>query len=104
MSAVGERYAVVDSSVAVKWYCSEDESSVPQALALFAEHLSGRITLVAPAHLPVEVLNALGYRAELTSAQLMTAAHGLAESELLYPAWDADLLAEVAVLARRHKR
>lgn len=97
------RYVVVDSSVAFKWFCSDDESSVDEALALFADHISGRVTLVAPAHLPAEVLNALGRRSKVTSAQLATAAEGLAESELVYPAWDRDLLIEAAVLARKHK-
>jgi len=96
------RYVVVDSSIAFKWFCSEDESSVNEALALFADHLAGRVTLVAPAHLPAEVLNALGCRPKVTSAQLVTAAEGLAESELVYPAWDRDLLGEAAALARKH--
>jgi len=103
VSGSGPRYVVVDSSVAFKWFCSDDESSVDEALALFADHLSGRITLIAPAHLPAEVLNALGCRPKVTSTQLVTAAEGLAESELLYPAWDRDLLCEAAVLARKHK-
>lgn len=97
------RYVVIDSSVVFKWFCSEDEGSVPEALALFTDHLSGRVTLVAPAHLPAEVLSALGRRPKVTSAQLVTAAEGVAESEIFYPAWERELLAEAAVLSRKHR-
>lgn len=93
----------VDSSVAFKWFCSEDESSLPEALALFADHAAGRLTLVAPAHLPAEVLNALGCRQGVTAEQLAVAAEGLAESEIVFPAWDAELLADAARLARKHR-
>lgn len=98
-----QRYVVVDSSVVFKWFCSEDESSVDEALALYRDHLSGRVTLIAPAHLPAEVLNALACRTKVTAAELVTAAEGLAESELVHPAWDRDLLSEAAEIARRHK-
>jgi predicted nucleic acid-binding protein len=97
------RYVVVDSSVVFKWFCSEDESSIDEALALFADHLARRVMLVAPAHMPAEVLNALALRPHVTSKQLTTAAEALAESELIYPAWDRELLCEAAAIARKHK-
>jgi predicted nucleic acid-binding protein len=103
MSTSDARYVVVDSSVVFKWFCSEEEDFVDDALALFAEHLAGRVILAAPAHLPAEVLNALGCRKGITASRLVTAAEGLAESELLYPAWDRDLLSGAATLAREHR-
>jgi len=48
-------------------------------------------------------LSALGCRSTVSSAQLVIAAEGLTESELVYPAWDRDLSSEAAVLARRHE-
>jgi predicted nucleic acid-binding protein len=96
-------FICVDSSVVFKWFCSEDEASVEEALALFADHIEGRVALVAPAHLPAEVLNALNNRRGLSSADVTAAAEALAESEIVYPAWDPDLLADAVVLARRHK-
>lgn len=93
----------VDSSVAFKWFCSEDEPSVDEAIGLLADHAAGRLTLVAPAHLPAEVLNALACRPRMNAEGLATAAEGLAESEVLFPAWDVALLADAARLARAHR-
>jgi predicted nucleic acid-binding protein len=93
----------VDSSVAFKWFCADEERSVDQALSLFTDHAAGRLTLVAPAHLPAEVLNALAYRREVHAEQLALAAEALAESEIVFPAWDSTLLADAARLARKHR-
>ncbi len=93
----------VDSSVAFKWFCAEDESSIEAALSLFTDHAAGRLTLVAPAHLPAEVLNALGCRRSVTAEQLAVAADGLAQSEIVFPAWDSALLSDAARLARKHR-
>lgn len=93
----------VDSSVAFKWFCSDEESSVDAAVELFTDHAAGRLTLVAPAHLPAEVLNALACRPRVNAERLATAAEGLAESEIVFPAWDSSLLADAAHLARAHR-
>lgn len=49
---------VIDASVALKWYLS-DEEHVNRALALLEEHATDRITLIAPALLEFEVANSL---------------------------------------------
>ncbi len=97
------RYVCVDSSVVFKWFCGEDEDALEAALALFEEHRVGEILLVAPPHLPAEVLNALARRNSVSTADLATAAEGLAESGIVYPAWDAELLASATVIARQHR-
>lgn len=53
---------VVDSSVAVKWFVSESELHVEEALALFRRQLSGEVVLAAPDLLLLEVSNALRSR------------------------------------------
>lgn len=93
----------VDSSVAFKWFCSDDEPAVEDALALFAEHQAGRLTLVAPAHLPAEVLNALAMSRRTTGEQLAVAAEGLGAAEIVYPAWDESLLADACRIAADHR-
>jgi predicted nucleic acid-binding protein len=93
----------VDSSVAFKWFCSDDEYAVGEALALFSDHAEGHLTLVAPAHMPAEVLNALATRPKMNAVRLALAADGLAESEIVFPAWDGSLLADAARLARAHR-
>ncbi len=97
------RLVCADSSVAFKWFCSDEESSVAEAIELFANHAAGRLTLVAPAHLPAEVLNALARRPGVDADRLAVAAEGLAESGIVFPAWDAALLADAARLARAHR-
>lgn len=96
------RYVCVDSSVAFKWFCSEREASVDEALSLLSEHVDGSVTLVAPAHMPAEVLNALHHRPSVTAEELATAAEGLAGTEIVYPEWDAELLSTAARLAAVH--
>lgn len=92
----------VDSSVVFRWFCSQDEAAVEEALALFADHQAGRLTLVAPAHLPAEVLNALALSKRATTEQLATAAEGLGAAEIVFPAWDESLLADACRLARAY--
>ncbi len=50
---------VVDSSVAYKWLCHEQEHGVGDAQALLDQHVSGEIVLTAPATLYIELANAL---------------------------------------------
>jgi predicted nucleic acid-binding protein len=90
----------VDSSVVFKWFCADDESSVERALALLQEHIDGHVVLIAPAHMPAEVLNAFERRRAVSDDQLQTIAQTLAESEILYPAWDPTLLSRAAAIAR----
>jgi predicted nucleic acid-binding protein len=67
---------VIDSSVAVKWFVTEGESGVAEALALLEEHLSRRCMLAAPSHLLLEVLNALRSRG-LNESDMRVATRGL---------------------------
>lgn len=54
-------HAVVDTSVAYKWFYRDDEPGVAEADALLEAHLHGRLMLAAPTTLPVEMANALRY-------------------------------------------
>lgn len=51
--------AVLDASVALKWFVSQDEDAVDVAQLLLDDHAEGRVRLVAPALLAHELLNAL---------------------------------------------
>jgi predicted nucleic acid-binding protein len=62
MSEAAPEILVVDSSVAVKWFLSDREDHVGSALHLLQAHLDERAFLAAPAHLRLEVLNALLHR------------------------------------------
>ncbi len=69
----GPELAVVDASVAAKWFLPEAESEA--SLALRRAHLDGRILLHAPVFLPFEVANALRYHPAL-GAEPVAAAVG----------------------------
>jgi predicted nucleic acid-binding protein len=48
---------VLDASVVIKWFLEEKSSK--EALRYRQQHLEGKISLVAPALLPFEIVNAL---------------------------------------------
>jgi predicted nucleic acid-binding protein len=56
----GREEAVIDASVAVKWF--SEEEGTQSALKLRREHIDGLKTLVAPDLLIYEVSNALRYK------------------------------------------
>ena len=72
---------VVDSSVAVKWFVSEGEAGVDEALALKEQHATGARILAAPSHVILEVLNALRSRG-LGQSELEDAANRLLGTHL----------------------
>lgn len=92
---------VVDASVAVKWFVADGEKNVERARALLEEHRAGETRLVAPALMPVEVLNALR-RAPGGADVLPQAAQALADVEIELVAPDAAMLAEIARLVAEH--
>jgi predicted nucleic acid-binding protein len=98
VSATPVPLCVIDSSVVYKWFNAEDETSVAAARALIAEHQSGTRLLVAPAHMPAEVVNALRYGG-LDEADLQLAAEALDAVEVLIAPLDGELLSAAAGVA-----
>jgi predicted nucleic acid-binding protein len=90
----------VDSSVAFKWFCSQDETSVDEALSLLARHRDGELIIAAPPHMPAEVLNGLHHR--LSTEEVGRLALALGQMDIVYYGWSPELLALAAELATRH--
>jgi len=67
--------AVIDASVAVKWFL--DEAHTRAALALQSDFIEGRLTLRVPSHFPYEVLNALTSSRRFRNPELIEAARDL---------------------------
>lgn len=67
------RRAVVDASVVVKWFRPEEEGK-DEALALWRQHRSGELALLAPHLLPLELLNSVGRRWKWAAGDLTEAA------------------------------
>ena len=73
---------IVDSSIAFKWFSSDGETRVDEALDLLRDHEAGSVLLVVPAHLPAEVLNGLRY-SDLEPSEVTLAASALSRFELV---------------------
>ena len=91
---------VIDSSVAVKWFLSQDETHVAEALELLADHLNGTRILAAPAHMTLEVLNELKHRG-LGERELTAAATHLLDARIEFHAVESHV-ADAAALAVRY--
>jgi len=67
----GPQLAVIDASVAAKWFLAEPESQT--SLELRRAHVDARVVLNAPVFLPFEVANALRYHALLGAESVAVA-------------------------------
>lgn len=88
---------VIDSSVAVKWFLAERERHVPEALDLLHAHQSGEVVLCAPAHILLEVPNALRSRG-LDASGLALASRALLGTRMELAPLE-DLAEDAAILA-----
>lgn len=79
-----KKLAVVDASVAVKWFVEEEFTE--QALRMIDDYEARRVDLRSTQLMPFEVLNALRYNPELGEAEVEKAGDALARLKIaLYP-------------------
>lgn len=92
---------VIDTSVVLKWF-HPDEDGASAAIELLREHERDETVLVAPADLPIEVINVLTYR----GAGIDEAEHAvrlLTDLGLLIAPVDESLLVDAARIANTEK-
>ena len=89
---------MVDASVAVKWFKPRGEEHLDCALQLLTEHRDGVVTLAAPAHLRLEVINAL-WSKRVDATGLGQVAQDLDDLDLLWFEVDRDLTEHAARIA-----
>lgn len=95
------RPVVIDSSVAFKWF-DGSESGADTALHLLGQHKRDEIALLAPAHMPLEVLNIFVSR-RMTTIDKEQAVAFLADADLLIaPVDDALLIAAIRIAEAEH--
>jgi len=87
---------VVDSSVAFKWF-DTTESGADVARDLLNAHRRDEVALVAPAHLPLEVVNAYVCRGGLISNTVGVVADLAAMDLLIAPVDDALLISAIRI-------
>lgn len=93
---------VVDTSVALKWLKPQGELRVEAAAELLDRHQAGSVTLHAPSHLLLEVMNALwSHRA--SAAQIARALRLLRQLHIVFVEPDDALLERAARLAVEHR-
>ena len=68
---------VIDSSVIIKWFCNEEDTSI--ALLLREKFISGEIELIAPDLVLYEVANALRYHNTITESDVKDAVESIAK-------------------------
>lgn len=73
--------AVIDASVAVKWFL--DEADTEAALLLQSDFLERRLTLRVPSVFPFEVLNALKSSRRFKDRELIEAGRALDRTDIL---------------------
>jgi predicted nucleic acid-binding protein len=88
---------VIDSSVAFKWFATE-EPGADEAADLLRQHQNEQVALVVPAHLPLELTNALAYRGR-SLEDVEDAVSFLAKTSLLVAPIDDSLLIESVRIA-----
>jgi predicted nucleic acid-binding protein len=93
-----EHRVVVDSSVAVKWFASEEPDS-DIALSLRNDHVSGKTHLWASDILQVEVINALRFKKEYKLKELIEAVRVLHGIGLNVSRTDEDTLIRAVEIA-----
>lgn len=96
---------VVDASVALKWKL-EDEEETEAAMAILTDFGEGRVNLVAPTLLIVEVANGLHVavgRGRISEDQAKGFLHDLLALDLTFIA-DAGFVPRAFELARQHRR
>ncbi len=94
--------AVVDASIALKWFVHEDEDGVETAARLLDDHAEGRVRLVAPALLAHELLNALRRRAGRAAPDLSEAMDAFFDTGILLAPPDRELMGLAARLVAEH--
>ena len=93
------RVYVVDASVVLKWFVSEDYSK--EAEALREAYANGLIDLAAPSLLPYEVLNALKYSTAFGEDELKEVAEVLDDLQITYYGLQKELVAKAVEIAMR---
>lgn len=90
------RPVVIDSSMAFKWF-DGSESGADIALELLRQHERDDVALLAPAHMPLEVLNVFASR-RMTHREMERAVDFITDADLLIaPVDEALLIAAVRI-------
>ncbi len=92
---------VLDASVGVKWFSAVGEPNVPEARAILADFVSGRLELVVPELFFHEIGNALVHKANISDEHLAEALAKLCDLDLDLFSTNGERLMAAAQLARR---
>jgi len=95
-----DKQVVIDSSIALKWFIDEKDSS--EARAIFQRHIDEIISIFAPYEIILEVINALYYRADFDNRKLQTVVETLFQAELNFASLNNSLALLTAEMMMKH--
>lgn len=90
--------AVLDASVVLKWFVATEERGRAEAGALRDEYRAGRLTVIVPSLLFLELLNVAGRRWGWDEAALLDLGAGL--QDLLFETAEPELIPVAAWVSR----
>ncbi len=93
---------VIDTSVAIKWFATE-EQDIPQATLLYKNHLDGTETIIIPELLLIEFANTMVTKSNSQLPEITEALHELLEANLHIHKITSDEILTTTKLARKYK-
>jgi predicted nucleic acid-binding protein len=93
---------VIDASIGVKWFSTQGESGIPQAVQLLDSIGQNDSEVMVPDLFYYEVTNALAYKKILSTKELQSAVSDLFALEMKLIPVDSSLLTRSVEIARQH--
>lgn len=93
-------YAILDSSVIIKWFSEEEDSD--QARILRDKHVQGHLDIIAPDLMLYEIANALRYNNAITEKDVQDAVDSILKFDLCIIAPTREVLHTAISIAKTH--
>lgn len=94
---------VVDTSVVIKWFTYANEADIFQAKKFLLDIQSGRIIVLAPSILLIELANVFLLSKKLTILHIKTAIDLLDNSRIAVAAVNKEIITSAVILADKHE-
>ncbi len=93
---------VIDTSVAYKWFSTENEEHLKSAIGLLEEHLTKKEIITVPDLIIYELANAWATKTKLTISQIRTFIKDLEELEIKIEPIDLKLISKAVEFSKQY--